>query len=305
MPGGNGPCFKEKEELMRVLIIQLFVNGFITASFYALAGVTWGVIYRTTHIFHFAHHLVFAVAGYAAVMITAQSQLNYFFGFFAAVGAAVLLGCGIDAFLYRRLRRAGATQATTFLASLGLGTAGVAILLLAFTSSPQRLVGFPTKVLSIDDAFFSVADLAMVIVSWTMIGLLLLFLAKSRYGKAIRAVGSNAEMAKNVGLNIDRLYLLVFAIGSGLFGVAAFLFTAKNVAYPTMGILPFFMSFIAVFLGGVPSIPGHALAGFILGLAESLGMLVLPGEYKTMIAFAILFVVIVIRPEGLIGFRQG
>jgi branched-chain amino acid transport system permease protein len=166
-------------------------------------------------------------------------------------------------------------------------------------------VGFPTKVLSIDDAFFSVADLTMVIVSWTMIGLLLLFLAKSRYGKAIRAVGSNAEMAKNVGLNIDRLYLLVFAIGSGLFGVAAFLFTAKNVAYPTMGILPFFMSFTAVFLGGVPSIPGHALAGFILGLAESLGMLVLPGEYKTMIAFAILFVVIVIRPEGLIGFRQG
>ncbi len=304
MPGGNGPCFKEKEELMRVLIIQLFVNGFITASFYALAGVTWGVIYRTTHIFHFAHHLVFAVAGYAAVMITGQSQLNYFFGFFAAVGAAVLLGCGIDAFLYRRLRRAGATQATTFLASLGFGTAGVAILLLAFTSSPQRLVGFPTKVLSIDDAFFSVADLTMVIVSWTMIGLLLLFLAKSRYGKAIRAVGSNAEMAKNVGLNIDRLYLLVFAIGSGLFGVAAFLFTAKNVAYPTMGILPFFMSFTAVFLGGVPSIPGHALAGFILGLAESLGMLVLPGEYKTMIAFAILFVVIVIRPEGLIGFRR-
>lgn len=290
---------------MKVLIIQLFVNGIITASFYALAGVTWGVIYRTTHIFHFAHHLVFAVAGYAAVIITAEAHLPYFFGFFAAVGAAVLLGCGIDAFLYRRLRMAGATQATTFLASLGLGTAGVAILLFAFTSSPRRLPGFPTKVLSIGEAFFSVADLTMVIVSWAMIALLLLFLAKSRYGKAIRAVGSNAEMARNVGLNIDRLYLLVFGIGSGLFGVAAFLFTAKNVAYPTMGILPFFMSFTAVFLGGVTSIPGHALAGLILGLAESLGMLVLPGEYKTMIAFAILVVVIVIRPEGLLGFRRG
>jgi branched-chain amino acid transport system permease protein len=290
---------------MKALIIQLFVNGFITASFYALAGVTWGVIYRTTHIFHFAHHLVFAVAGYAAVMITAQGHLPYFFGFFAAVGVAVLLGCGIDALLYRRLRMAGATQATTFLASLGLGTAGVAILLFAFSSNPRRLEGFPTKVLSIGEAYFSVADLTMVIVSWTMIGLLLSFLAKSRYGKAIRAVGSNTEMARNVGLNIDRLYMLVFAMGSGLFGVAAFLFTAKNVAYPTMGILPFFMSFTAVFLGGVPSIPGHALAGFILGLAESLGMLVLPGEYKTMIAFAILFVVIVIRPEGLIGFKRG
>ena len=290
---------------MRVLIIQLLVNGLITASFYALAGVTWGVIYRTTHIFHFAHHLVFAVAGYAAVLLTARTHANYFFGFFAAVGVAVLLGCGMDAFLYRRLRRAGATQATTFLASLGLGTAGVAILLLAFTSSPRRLEGFPSKVLSIGEAFFSVADLTMVIVSWTMIGFLLLFLARSRYGKAIRAVGSNAGMARNVGLNIDRLYLLVFAIGSGLFGAASFLFTAKNVAYPTMGIHPFFMSCTAVFLGGVASIPGHALAGFILGFAESLGMLVLPGEYKTMIAFAILFVVIVIRPEGLMGFERG
>ncbi len=290
---------------MRVLIIQLFVNGLITASFYALAGVTWGVIYRTTHIFHFAHHFVFSVAGYAAILITAQAHLPYFFGFFAAVGAAVLLGCGIDAFLYRRLRMSGATQATTFLASLGFGTAGVAILLFAFSSSPRRLVGFPTKVLSIGEAFFSVADLTIVIVSWTMIGFLLFFLAKSRYGKAIRAVGSNAEMARNVGLNIDRIYLLVFAVGSGLFGVAAFLFTAKNVAYPTMGILPFFMAFTAVFLGGVTSIPGHALAGFILGISESLGMLVLPGEYKTMIAFAILFVVIIIRPEGLIGFKRG
>jgi branched-subunit amino acid ABC-type transport system permease component len=72
-----------------------------------------------------------------------------------------------------------------------------------------------------------------------------------------------------------------------------------------MGVLPFFMAFTAVFLGGVTSIPGHALAGFILGFSESLGMLVLPGEYKTMIAFAILFVVIIIRPEGLLGFRRG
>jgi branched-chain amino acid transport system permease protein len=81
---------------MKVLIIQLLVNG-SSPQLYALAGVTWGVIYRTTHIFHFAHHLVFAVAGYAAVMIPEQARLPYFFGFFAAVGAAVLVGCGMDA----------------------------------------------------------------------------------------------------------------------------------------------------------------------------------------------------------------
>ncbi len=289
---------------MKVLVIQLLVNGLIAASFYALAGVSWGVIYRTTHIFHFSHHLVFSVAGYAAIMIS-SAGIPYYFGFPAAILTGALLGCAIDAGLYRRLRRSGATQATTFLASLGFGTAGVAVLLFVFSASPRRLAGFPTKVLSVGDAFFSVADVANVVVSWALIALLLVFLSRSKYGKAIRAVGSNAEMSRNVGLNIDRLYLLVFAIGSGLFGAAAFLFAAKNVAYPTMGIHPFFMSFTAVFLGGVGSIPGHALAGFILGMAESLGMLVLPGEYKTMIAFAILFVVIVIRPQGLIGFKRG
>ena len=149
------------------------------------------------------------------------------------------------------------------------------------------------------------ADIAMVVMSLTMIGLLLLFLKKSRYGKAIRAVGSNREMAQNVGIEIDRIYLLVYAIGSGMFGGAAFLFAIKNVAYPTMGILPFFMSFTAVFLGGVNSIPGHALAGFILGMAENLGMIVLPGEYKIMIAYAILFIVILIKPEGLLGSKRG
>ncbi len=289
---------------MKVLLIQLLVNGLIAASFYALAGVSWGVIYRTTHIFHFAHHLVFSVAGYAAIMLTV-ANLPYYLGLPAAIVTGALLGCAIDALLYRRLRRSGATQATTFLASLGFGTAGVAILLFAFSASPRRLAGFPTRVLSVGDAFFSPADIATVVVSWVLIALLLVFLSRSRYGKAIRAVGSNSEMSRNVGLNIDRVYLLVFAIGSGLFGAAAFLFAAKNVAYPTMGIHPFFMSFTAVFLGGVTSIPGNALAGFILGMAESLGMLVLPGEYKTMIAFAILFVVIVLRPQGLIGFKRG
>lgn len=234
---------------MKFLVIQLLVNGFVTGSFYALAGVSWGIIYRTTRIFHFSHHLVFAISGYTAVLVTTQFHLPYIFGFLAAIAVAPVLGCSIDAFLYRRLRMVGATQATTFLASLGLGTAGVAFLLLVFSSDPRSLGKGPAKALSIGPANFTSDDLIMAVGSWIMIGLLLLFLAKSRYGKAIRAVGSNSEMAKNLGLNIDKLYLLVFGIGSVLFGGASFLYTAKNVAVPTMGLPTFFMSFTAVFLG--------------------------------------------------------
>ena len=290
---------------MSNLIAQLLVNGLVSASLYALAGVSWGIIYRTTRIFHFSHSLVFSVAGYAAALATTSLGLPWVGGLLAAVCAAVLLGCFIDAFLYRTLRKLRATQTTTFLASLGFATAGTAFILLLFSSNPRPLSGLTIHQLSLGSASFVSIDVAIVVVSWVLIGLLMFFLSRSKYGKAIRAVGSNAEMAKNLGLSIDRVYQLVFAIGSALFGVAAFLFTAKNVATPTMGVFPFFMSFTAVFLGGVLSLPGHALAGLILGLAESLGMIVLPGEFKVIIVFAILFIVIIIKPEGLMGSKRG
>ena len=290
---------------MYVLISQLFVNGIVTASLYALYGVSWGVIYRTTRIFHFSHHFVFAVAGYSAALVTKELGMPCLIGLVASVLAAVILGCGIDAILYRTLRRLKATQTTTFLSSMGFATAGVGIILLLFSSNPRPIVGFPVVILSIGPATFTTVDVTMVLASWVIITCLLVFLSKSKYGKAIQAVGSNAEMAANIGINSDRIYTLVFALGSAIFGMAAFLFTAKNTAYPMMGMLPFFMSFTAVFLGGVTSIKGHALAGFILGMTETLGMIFLPGEYKIMIVFGILILVIIIKPEGLLSGRRG
>jgi len=287
---------------MRVLLWQLLVNGIITGSLYAVAGVSWGIIYRTTRIFHFSHQLVFSIAGYAAALTTLV--FPFYFGFFAAVGAAVVLGSAIEIFLYRTLRRLKATQTTTFLASMGFATAGTALILLFLRSNPRALNGLPNIMLTLGSTNFTAVDIVLVVVSWAMIGVLLFLLARLRYGKAIRAVGSNLEMAKNLGLNPERIYLLVFMLGSALFGAAAFLYTARNCAFPTMGLLPFFMSFTAVFLGGISNIAGHALAGLLLGLAETLGMIILPGEYRIIIVFLILFVVIIIRPEGLLSAKR-
>jgi branched-chain amino acid transport system permease protein len=286
------------------LIIQLLVNGMITGSFYALFGLSWGIIYKTTRIFHFSHHLVFTIAGYAAVLVTSNAGLHYSFGFVAAIISAVLAGCSIEVFLYRKLRSLRATQATTFLASMGLAVMGVTIILLILSSTPRSLKGFPLAILTIGPANCTNVDVLAVISSWVTIGLLLLFLLKSKFGKAIRAVSSNKEMAETVGLDIGKIYLLVFGIGSGLFGIASFLFAAKNVVYPYMGMQPFFIAFTAVFLGGVKRIEGAALAGLLLGLAENIWMIVLPGEYKLMIAYAMLVVVIIFKPEGLLSRKR-
>lgn len=288
---------------MGILLAQLLFAGIATGSFYALSAVSWGVIYRTTRIFHFAHHLVFTIAAYAAVIVATGFGLHYLWGLLGAVVVSVLAGCATEVLLYRNLRRRNARQVNVFLASLGLATAGVAAMLLLFSSNPRPIAGFPKTILSIGPIFFPIVDLVTFLSSWAIIGALLLFLFKSRYGKAIVATGGNAELAENIGINADRIFLLVFAIGSALFGVAAFLFAAKNVATPTMGLQPFFIAFSAVFLGGVNNIFGQAVAGFTLGVVENLGMLFLPGEYRTMIAFAVLFIVIVIKPKGILSPR--
>ena len=165
---------------MYVLISQLLANAIVTASLYALYGVSWGIIYRTTRIFHFSHHLVFAVAGYTAALVTTQLHFPWLIGLLAAVAAAVILGCSIDALLYRTLRKLQATQTTIFLASMGLATAGVGLILLILSSNPRALKGFPVVILSLGPASFTTVDITMVIVSWIMVGLLILFLAKSK-----------------------------------------------------------------------------------------------------------------------------
>jgi branched-chain amino acid transport system permease protein len=171
---------------MRILIIQLFVNGLITASFYALAGVSWGVIYRTTHIFHFSHHLVCSVAGYAAILAPTEAHLLCL-RLFCRRGRACSLAAALMP-AYTGLCGGGSRRQPPFSPLLGLGPQSRHPAL-AFTSSPRRLVGFPTKVLSIGEAFLF-GDLTMAIISWAMIGFLLFFLAKSRWGKAIRAVAA-------------------------------------------------------------------------------------------------------------------
>jgi branched-chain amino acid transport system permease protein len=289
---------------MNGLFIQLLVNSVVTGSMYALYGVSFGVIYRTTKIFHFSHHFVFALAGYSAALSTKELGISPFFAFVLSIVTAVICGCSIDGLLYRNLRRLKATQTTTFLASMGLATVGVGLILLVLSVNPRPLIGFPVVILTIGDATFTTVDIGILITSWTFIGFLITFLSKSKYGKAILAVGSNPDMAMNLGISKDKVYTLVFALGSALFGVGAFLYTAKNAAYPTMGMVPFFMSFTAVFLGGVQSIWGHAIAGVVLGFAETLGMLFVPSEFKTMIVFGILIIVIILSSEGLMGISK-
>ena len=265
--------------------------------------MSWGLIFATTKIFHFSHALTLTVAVYAAVLAVSGWGVPLPLGFAVAALVGGLVGVGTELLLYRPLRRAQATQLNIFLASLGLLIAGQSAVLVAFGPQARTVEGFPMRGIELGPVAFTTVEALWLVAAWTLIGGLVAWLWLSRDGLAIRAIASNPELAQCVGVAHERVFLLVFAVGSALVGLGGTLLALRDTASPTMGVHPVLAAFIAVFLGGIGSIPGAAVGGVLLGLAENMGGLVLPGYWQGVIAFVVLFAVLVVRPAGLLAGR--
>ena len=288
---------------MLALAAQLATNGLISGSLYALLGVSWGLIFATTKIFHFAHALTLTVAVYAAVLAVGQWGWGLPAGFFLAALVGCLFGVATERVVYRPLRRVNATSLNIFLASLGLLIAGESAVLIVFGPQARDLPGFPISGIALGPVAFTTVEGLWLVGSWALLLLLIAWLWWTRYGRAIRAVASNRELAQCVGIDPEHVSLLVFGIGSALVGLGGMLLALRDTVSPTIGVQPVLTAFIAVFLGGIGSIPGAVLGGLVLGLAENMGGLLLPGHWQGVIAFVVLFSVLVFRPSGLLGVR--
>ena len=283
------------------LFMQLLVSGIVIGSSYALLPVSFGIIYATTRIFHFAHAVVYTIAAYGAVVALDKLGWPWWLCLVVGLVAAVILGVIIEIVAYRPMRNRGASTLAIFLTSLGLTIAGANLIQIIFGSENRPLSGFPMKTYQVGSVTFTSLHVTIVLVSWLLIGGLMLFLRTTKYGRATRAAQSNSQMAMSVGIRMERVSLVVFALGSLLVGVSALLFTLGGVASPNMGLSPILIGFIGVFLGGIGSVSGAALGGFVLGLATSLSGLWLSGDYSPVVVFGLMFILIIVRPQGLLG----
>ena len=283
------------------LFFQLLVSGIVRGSQYALIAASFGIIFSTTQIFHLAHAAVYTLAAYAVVLVANTLGLSIWIAIPLGLLAAVIAGMAVELGVYRPMRQRSATKMAAFLASLGLSIIGSNLIQILFGPENRSVSRFSIRTFDIRDVTFTALDLIEVAIGWICIAALILFLRRTRYGRAINAVRTNPTVAMAVGISVDRVYVLVIMIGSLLVGVSSLLFVLDNVAFPTMGVAPILIGFIAVFLGGTDSVPGAALGGFTLGLLTSLSGIWLSGIYAPIVVFGILFVVLVFRPQGLLG----
>ena len=283
------------------LFVQLSLNGIWTGSIFALLGVSWGLIFAATRTFHFAHGVTFIVAAYFTYIIS-LSGVGLIISSAGGILAAMLFGLAIEGVLYQGLRKAHATTLVIFIASLGSLIFFENLIAMLFGTDVKVISGIPIKVIKFGNVGFTTLHLTMFFSAVILIVGLMLFLKKTRQGKAIRAVISNAEMAKVIGININKVYLMVHILGAILVGSAAILVTLERGATPELGTWAILYAFIPVIIGGVGSMPGAALAGFIIGFAESIGIWKIPSQWQLGIAFVILLFVLIVRPNGLFGF---
>jgi branched-subunit amino acid ABC-type transport system permease component len=282
---------------------QLVANSLIAAGTYALIAMGFSLIYGTTKFFNLAHGVMAAVGGYVVFWLT-----NQFAGMpllcAAALGVlgAALIGLLLDRVVYRPLRARKASTMVLLVASLGAFTVIQAVLAMLFTSQ------FQTLATAVSETVYQIAGASITETQVIILGsavvvlvLLMLLLKLSVFGKAVRAVSDDEEVAKIAGINTEKIIAWTFFLGSGIAGLAGVLIGFDTGIQPTMGLDLLIKGVIAAIVGGVGSVSGALLGAVLLGFVENFGIWKISGEWKDAIAFALLTVFLIFRPKGIVN----
>lgn len=284
------------------LVLQLLATGLVVGSIYALCALGWGLIYGTTLHFHVAHGAVFTLAAYYAWVGQKLLGLPLIAAVVLAIVGAALSGLLIDLLLYQQLERRGAIRTTVFISSLGLLIVVENILAIVFTPDPLRMdIGILHNAVQLGPVFLTwlhILAVALAIVGYLA---LMAFLKRSRMGQAIRAVSSSPEMARTVGIDLGRIHLLTYAIGSAIAAPAGIIVAMDVGAEPYRGTAYVLLASVGVILGGIGSIPGAMVGAVFLGLLENLGIWQIPSEWQSAISFGVFLIFIVVKPRGFFG----
>lgn len=293
------------------LLAQLTVSGIVLGSFYALLGVSFGLIYQTSKIFHLANAIPFAAAGYAAVWSASTLHFPLWASLLFGLLMAVVFGLLILILGYFPVMARNGTLLALFLVSLGISVAFPSLLQIVFGTENIPLqtydadgelsASFDNKVFTWGFVTITSIDIAKIVVAWIVVLAVVLFVNRTRFGRSITALRTNPTMAAAVGINSRSVYIVVFAVGSLITGISGLFVTAEFVASPTMAIQWTLIGFIAVFFGGIGSLTGTAVGGLILGLLSSWSSLFLGVQWTPVVVFGALFIILLVRPQGLFG----
>jgi branched-chain amino acid transport system permease protein len=281
---------------------QLFVNGLTSGAAYALVALGFALVYQTTRFFHLAYGVLYTLAAYVAYSLAIQLGWSRLLAFPTACAAVAIVGGVIDTVVYRPMRRRSAHSLTLLVASLGLylvlqnlismiwGDA-VRTLQSSHVSEGHALLG--ARVTDSQTVILATSAVFMT-VTWAV-------LKFTKPGVTLRALGSDPELVRLCGVNDDRYIAGCHMAGAMLAGVAAVTSSLNTDLTPTMGFNALIKGVVSFIIGGTGSLPGAAIGGVLLGVAENLAVWQLPSKWMDAVAFFLLAVFLIFRPQGILG----
>jgi len=283
--------------------LQHLLNALVLGGTYALLGIGLTLIFGIMRVVNFTHGELYAFGAYMMYGIGMVLGANFFVSLVLAIVLGVLLGALLEVVLLRRLR--GADIDTTMLVMIGAWIALQNAEQLLWTGVARSVDNpFPAAPLVLGPVSVSWHRLFVLAVALVLIVLTYLLINRTRLGKAMRATFQDRDTAALMGIQIGRIYTATFALGSGLAAAAGALLGPVFVAMPTMGDLAAAKAFAIVILGGLGSIPGATLGGFILAFAEELGAGYLSSGYRDAMGFLLIMLILLFKPTGLFAQKE-
>ena len=278
------------------------ISGISLGSIYAIIALGYTMVYGIAKMLNFAHGDVIMVGAYICFFATARYGLNPLLGVLLSMVVCTVLGIVIERLAYKPLRQAPALA--VLITAIGMSYFLQNAAQLLWTSSPKVFPSVVTGSVKLFDGALSVSFVTIVTILVCVIIMvaLVLFVNKTRIGKSMRAVSEDKGAAQLMGINVNSTISLTFAIGSALAAIAGVLLcSAYPTLVPTTGAMPGIKAFTAAVFGGIGSIPGALIGGILLGIIEIFAKAYISTQLSDAIVFAVLIVVLLVKPTGLLG----
>ncbi|MDD2216563.1 MAG: branched-chain amino acid ABC transporter permease [Eubacteriales bacterium] len=289
--------------------LSQFVNGLKLGSVYAMVAIGYSMVYGILKLINFAHGDIMTVGVYTILVLTTAFGMPLWATIIISLLIAIAVGLTAERAAYRPLRSAG--EETTLISSLAVSIFLQNLLVILF--SPQRrafhLPEYLSKLHTVGSIKLSTMNIITFVAVFIILILLTYVIKKTRIGMAMRACSDNMNASKLMGININTVVVTAFVIGSALAALSGLMLAGEyKTIDPLMGFVPGLKAFCAAVLGGIGNLGGAVLGGFVLGISEMLFAGLMPTEitpYRDAFVFVVLIAVLLIRPNGILGSKNG
>ena len=284
--------------------VSYLINGISLGSVYAIIALGYTMVYGIAKMLNFAHGDVIMIGAYTVLTLMTGAGVDPLLAVIIGMGVCTVLGITIEKIAYKPLRGASSSLAV-LITAIGVSYFLQNIALLVFgadTKSFVNVVSVPSVTLAEGELTITGTTIVTIIVCIVIMCGLMLFVNKTKPGRAMKAVSEDRGAAQLMGVNVNATISMTFAIGSGLAAVAGVLLCS---AYPSLtpytGAMPGIKAFVAAVFGGIGSIPGAMIGGILLGVIEIMGKAYISSQVADAIVFAVLIIVLLVKPTGLFG----